>query len=252
MTTLSPARRASAPPAVAIGSVLVLLAAALLWWLLSGLIFAIPTPAASVRALVHSFGDPDYLDDLRVTGIAALSAFAIGTVVGGLAGIGLGLSRRARTLFEPMVIGLNGLPKIVLYPLLLPVFHLGYGSKVVMGVLFALFPVLINVEAGVREIPPIYRTLARSLQASRRQYATMILLPAIRRPLLTGVRLAVSLAMVGVVLSEFFATDKGLGRVVLSAYSAGEYADMMGTILLLLIVSFAVSFALWELERRVR
>jgi NitT/TauT family transport system permease protein len=96
-----------------------------------------------------------------------------------------------------------------------------------MGVLFALFPVLINMATGVRNIPAVHWKLGRAVQASRVQMLTRILLPAIRLPLLTGIRLAISLAIVGVVLSAFFATRIGLGRVVLQAYSHGRYAEMV-------------------------
>ena len=125
-------------------------------------------------------------------------------------------------------------------------------SKVVMGVLFSLFPVLINVATGVREIPAVYWKLGRSVRASRLQMMRHIVLPAIRRPLLTGIRLAASLAVVGVVLSEFFATRHGLGRVVLQSYGHGDYADMVATILLLIVVSFTVSLLLWRWEKSVR
>jgi NitT/TauT family transport system permease protein len=121
-----------------------------------------------------------------------------------------------------------------------------------MGILFALFPVLINVATGVREVPAVYWKLGRSVQASRVQMLLHIILPTIRRPLLTGIRLAASLAVVGVVLSEFFATRRGLGRVVLQSYGHGDYADMVATILLLIVVSFSVSIVLWRWEKRIR
>jgi NitT/TauT family transport system permease protein len=176
-------------------------------------------------------------------------AFVIGTAVGGATGLALGLSRRLRTIFEPLIIMLNGIPKIVLYPVLLPIFSLS-GSKVVMGVLFALFPVLVNVSTGVQEIPKVYWKLARSVQANAWQTLVHIIFPAIRRPMLTGVRLAVSLAVVGVVLSEFFATRRGLGRVVLQAYSHGDYPSMVATIMLLITISFGISIARWQWEKR--
>jgi NitT/TauT family transport system permease protein len=103
----------------------------------------------------------------------------------------LGLSQRLRLVLEPLIIILNGIPKIVLYPVLLPIFSLS-GSKVVMGVLFALFPVLINVSTGVQEIPRVYWKLAKSVQANPWQTLVHIIFPAIRRPLLTGIRLAVA------------------------------------------------------------
>ncbi|HTF46677.1 MAG TPA: ABC transporter permease subunit [Pseudonocardia sp.] len=221
------------------------------WQIASELVFVIPAPLATVRTLLANLTTGSYLVDAQVTFQNSLVAFLLGALIGGAAGLVLGLSRWARIVFEPLLIALNGLPKIVLYPVLLPIFHLS-GAKVVMGLMFALFPILINVAIGVRELPPVYRKLARSVNASGWQTLVHIILPAIRRPLLTGVRLSVSLAVVGVVLSEFFATRRGLGRVVLQAYSSGDYLNMMATILLLVSVSFVLSLLLWRWERRMR
>lgn len=234
-----------------VGSVGVAVGAVAVWQVLSGWTFVIPTPLATVQVLVTNLGDREYLVDLRATAVAVVLAFVVGTAIGGLVGLLLGLSHTARLVLEPLVIALNGIPKIVLYPVLLPIFQLS-GSKVVMGILFALFPVLINVATGVREIPRVYWRLGRSVQASWGQLLRHIILPAIRRPLLAGIRLATSLAVVGVVLSEFFATRQGLGRVVLQAYGHGAYPEMVATILLLIVVSFTVSMLLWRWEKRVR
>lgn len=219
------------------------------WEIMSSLTFVIPSPVQTVTVLFENLSDPEYLFDLRVTAQSVAMAFVIGTAIGGGIGLVLGLSQRLRLIFEPLIIMLNGIPKIVLYPVLLPIFSLS-GSKVVMGVLFALFPVLINVATGVQEIPRVYWKLARSLKANSWQMLVHIIFPAIRRPLLTGIRLAVSLAVVGVVLSEFFATRYGLGRVVLQSYSHGDYPSMVATIMLLITISFAISVALWQWEKR--
>ena len=235
----------------AVGAVGVAVGAVVLWQVASGTTFVIPTPAETLQVLVENLGDDTYRQHLRATAVAVLMAFALGTALGGLLGLLLGISRIARLVFEPLVIALNGVPKIVLYPMLLPIFQLS-GSKVVMGVLFALFPVLINVSTGVRVLPAVYWKLGRSVQASRWQMLTHIILPGVRRPLLTGIRLAVSLAVVGVVLSEFFATRLGLGRVVLQAYGHGDYPAMVATVLLLVLVSFSISIALWRWEQKVR
>lgn len=220
------------------------------WEVMSGLTFVIPSPLQTVAVLFQNLSDPAYLFDLQVTAQSVLMAFVIGTAVGGATGLLLGLSSRLRLIFEPLIIMLNGIPKIVLYPVLLPIFSLS-GSKVVMGVLFALFPVLINVSTGVQEIPKVYWKLARSVRANAWQTLVHIIFPAIRRPMLTGIRLAVSLAVVGVVLSEFFATRRGLGRVVLQSYSHGDYPSMVATIMLLITISFGISIALWQWEKRI-
>jgi NitT/TauT family transport system permease protein len=231
------------------GATLVAVLIVIGWQVMSGLTFVIPSPLQTLTVLFQNLSDPAYLFDLQVTAQSVGMAFVIGTAIGGGTGLLLGLSRHLRMIFEPLIIMLNGIPKIVLYPVLLPIFSLS-GSKVVMGVLFALFPVLINVSTGVQEIPKVYWKLARSVRANVWQTLVHIIFPAIRRPLLTGIRLAVSLAVVGVVLSEFFATRRGLGRVVLQAYSHGDYPSMVATIMLLITISFGISIALWQWEKR--
>jgi NitT/TauT family transport system permease protein len=224
-----------------VGAALLAVLATIAWQILSGLTFVIPSPVQTVSVLIQNLSDPAYLFDVRVTAQSVLAAFVIGTAVGGGIGLLLGLSQRLRLILEPLIIILNGIPKIVLYPVLLPIFSLT-GSKVVMGVLFALFPVLINVSTGVQEIPRVYWKLAKSVQANAWQTLVHIIFPAIRRPLITGI---------GVVLSEFFATRRGLGRVVLQAYSHGDYPSMVATIILLITISFAISIALWQWEKRI-
>jgi NitT/TauT family transport system permease protein len=233
-----------------VGAALLAVLATIAWEILSGLTFVIPSPVQTVSVLIQNLSDPAYLFEARVTAQSVLAAFVIGTAVGGGIGLLLGLSQRLRLILEPLIIILNGIPKIVLYPVLLPIFSLT-GSKVVMGVLFALFPVLINVSTGVQEIPRVYWKLAKSVRANAWQTLVHIIFPAIRRPLITGIRLAVSLAVVGVVLSEFFATRRGLGRVVLQSYSHGDYPSMVATIILLITISFAISIALWQWEKRI-
>lgn len=235
----------------AAGPVMLGLLVLLVWWLSSGLSFVIPGPGETLAELGASLGDDVYRVDLARTAVATLQAFTIGAGIGFLLGLLVGFSDWAKSLFEPLLIAFNGIPKIVLYPVLLQLFSLS-GGKVAMGVLFALFPVFVNVATGVRELPRVYWKLALSTQATRWQRLVHIVLPAIRKPLLTGVRLSVSLAMSGVVLSEFFATDRGLGRIVLQAFSQAEYATMVATLMLLVTTSFIISVALWNLEKKIR
>jgi NitT/TauT family transport system permease protein len=205
-----------------------------------------------MTALIDSFRDDTYRAHVQSTASAALLALVISVAVGIVIGIGFGLLPWLSRGFEPLVVASNGLPKIVLYPVLLLLFGMGTTSKVALAVLIGMFPVLMNVAAGIRNVPRIYALLARTLEASRWQMFWLVLVPAIRRPLMTGIRLAVSLSMVGVVLAEMFATQYGLGRMILASYTAAQYPRMLGTVLLLGIVSFAATTAMWRLERRMR
>ncbi|WP_235717858.1 hypothetical protein [Mycolicibacterium goodii] len=104
----------------AVGASLLAVVVLVVWEIFSDLTFVIPSPLQTLGVLVTNLSDPAYLFDLRVTAQSVLLAFVFGTAVGGGLGLLLGLSERLRVMFEPMLIVLNGIPKIVLYPVLLP------------------------------------------------------------------------------------------------------------------------------------
>lgn len=235
---------------VPLGSLGLFVIGLLAWQVSSSMTFVIPTVPDTISALVTNLGDPRYLsnmwDTLGRIGLACL----IGVTIGAGLGIVLGYIPLLRSALEPMIVALNSVPKIILYPLLLPIFKIGTTSQVLMGVIHAVFPMLIMVTGAVAHMPPIYRKLGRSLQASSFQVLTRVTLPAVRRSLLTGTRLGVSLATIGVILAEFFSTKTGLGRVMKQSYQFGQYPELMSTVLLLLLVCFAFSFLIWNIERR--
>lgn len=224
----------------------------LIWTLVATRSFVVPSPWATVQALFDSLGDAEYRGHLYSTAIKSAVAAVIGIVLGLLLGLALGQSRRLRNIFEPTVVSMNAVPKIILYPIIVSVLSLGARSQIALGALFSFFPVLINVAAGVRAIPPVYLRLGRSLQLSAWQRISQVTIPAIRRPLITSARLAISLAAVGVILAEIFATKKGLGRVIMRTYSDGRYPEMMATIVVLMTASFLITLVMWRLERRAR
>jgi NitT/TauT family transport system permease protein len=236
--------------ATSLGSLAPLALAVAGWWLASWRIFVVPSPPSTLAALARDLGDAQYIQHLIATAQGAAAAFAISVFVGVLLGLLLGLVEPVRDALQPLLVALNGVPKIVFYPILLLLFGMALGSKVAMGAIFGTFPVMLNLSAGLSDLPAIYKRLGRSLQASPWQMFRHIYMPAALRPLLTGLRLAFSLSVVGVVLSEMLATRLGLGRVIESAYSLGRYAEMSATIVLLLAASLAGSLALWYVERR--
>jgi NitT/TauT family transport system permease protein len=238
------------PLLVPLGSLGLLLLGLVCWEIASGLTFVIPSVPDTISALINNLGDPEYLTNARDTFVHILIACVIGVVIGAALGIVLGYLPAVRSSLEPLIVAMNSVPKIILYPLLLPLFKIGPTSQVVMGVLHAVFPMLIMVTGAVASMPPIYRRMGRSLQANHWQVLTRITLPAARRSLLTGARLGVSLATIGVILAEFFSTRSGLGRVMKQAYTFGQYDELMSTVLLLLLVTCLASFLIWSIERR--
>jgi NitT/TauT family transport system permease protein len=162
----------------------------------------------------------------------------------------LGVSALARATLQSFVMALYAVPKILLYPLVIPILTIGSPSKVFMGVISSAFPTMIMVGAAISATPAIYTKLARSLLATPRQYLVKVLLPATARAVVTAIRVATSFAVLGVVLAEFFASDVGLGRSLSQSYNVGDYDRVFATVLTLLVITFGVSFGLWALEKR--
>jgi NitT/TauT family transport system permease protein len=252
MTAAPAYERREAPGglAVAVGS-LVLLALALGgWFLASRLTFVVPTPGETLRVLGEEWTDRDYLYSAQVTFWRIVTGLAIGVALGIAGGFVLGVSALARATLQSFVMAVYAVPKILLYPLVLPVLGIGSPSKVFMAVVSAAFPTMIMVGAAIASTPPIYAKLARSLLATRWQYLTRVLLPSAARAVVTAVRVATSFAVLGVVLAEFFASDVGLGRTLSQSYNVGQYDRVFATVLTLLVITFGVSFGLWALEKR--
>jgi NitT/TauT family transport system permease protein len=241
------ALRAVSVPA---GSLAVLVLVLIAWEIASGLTFVIPSVPDTFSALGKNLGSSVYLGYARYTLVNIGISFAIGGALGAVLGVILGYVPPLRRAVEPLLVAVNSVPKIILYPLLLPIFHVGATSQIAMGVIHAVFPMLIMVTGAVAHMPPVYRKLGKSLEASHWQILWHITLPAVRRSFLTGLRLAVSLATIGVILAEFFATETGLGKSMRQAYTFLQYGSLIGTVLLLLVVCFCASFLIWLVERR--
>lgn len=235
---------------VPLGSLGLLIVGGLVWQAASGLTFVIPSVPDTVDAFFDSLASEAFLRELHSTLGKIAVAFAIGVGLGAGVGVVLGYMPAVRRALEPTLMALYSMPKIILYPLLLPIFQAGATSQIVMGVLHAAFPMLIMVSGAVASIPRVYLRLARSLEASPAQVLWRITLPAIRKSLLTGMRLGVSLATIGVILAEFFLTQFGLGKVMNESYEFAQYPQLISTVAMLLAACFVVSFAIWTIERR--
>lgn len=211
---------------------------------------AIASPAATVLRAVALLASEQFWPHVRET-FAAL-AYALGiAVAGGMAiGLLLGLHRLSGEVAEPILVSLYSLPKITLYPLILLVFGLGMPAKVAFGAIHGIIPVAIFTLGAVRTIAPVYFRTARVLRLSNRQLITGVVLPAAVPELVSGLRVGFSLTLLGVLIGEMFASQRGLGYLVMNAIGTLDVPTMMAVVLLLAVVAVLVSTALLHLDRR--
>jgi NitT/TauT family transport system permease protein len=240
---------AAMPAAGPVLALRVLIVAALLvaWELLaaSGLFFrdVIPSLAAVAAAVTRLVLDPGYYRHLGVTAAEVGGAIAIGGVSGLVVGILLGANRFLARAYEPFLYYLGPTPKIIFFPVLIMWFGVGSGSKVALGALSSFFPVAISAASGMREIDRVLIRVGKSFRASAWQMATKIYLPAMRQPVINGMRLGLGLAIIGTLLAETKLSNRGIGYLVIQAYATFDMPRMYALLITLFLLA-AVANAL--------
>jgi ABC-type nitrate/sulfonate/bicarbonate transport system permease component len=171
-------------------------------------------------------------------GLAISSGVVLGVVVGWY--------RRLAMVVEPFLTALYSTPRVALIPLVLIWFGIGMWSKVFIVFINAFFPVLINTIGGVRAIDRDLLRAARSFCASDSQIFTTVVVPGSVPFILTGVRQAVSLGLIGVVVGEMFGGSEGIGYMV----NYGGQTFQTDTVFLgVVIIAFAGIVLTWLAER---
>ena len=186
---------------------------------------------------------------------ASLERLAVGFVVGAGIGIVLGLamgsSRRTRRALEPLVEFGRAMPAIAIVPAAIVVLGLGIAMQISIIAFALCFPVLVNTLEGVRAVPPEFRDTAAMLHVRPVARAFRIYLPAALPSVVAGLRVAVSLGLVAMVISEFAGEGKGLGRYIRLQQTAFDIPRMYSGILFLGLLGFALNRLFLVAERRV-
>ena len=221
---------------------------------LSGLLFrdVVPSLGKIGAALVKLVGNPAFHAHLGITLGEIGAALAIGGIAGLLVGVTLGGSRFLARAFEPYVYYLGPTPKIIFFPIMIMWFGVGSGSKIAMGALSCFFPIAISVAGGMRQIEPVLIRVGRSFRASPLQMLTRIYLPAMREPVVNGLRLGLGIAIIGTLLAETKLSNRGLGALIIQAYSVFDMPTMYSLLIVLFVIAIGANALVGRLATRVR
>jgi ABC-type nitrate/sulfonate/bicarbonate transport system permease component len=186
-------------------------------------------------------------------GVSA-AGFAIGLGIAILIGLPLGiLIGRSETLnafFDPFITAFNATPRLVFLPLVLLWFGLGLWSKVVIVAFGAIFPLLINTHEGIRNADRLLINVIRSFGAGEWDVVRIVVVPNALPYILTGLRLAIGRAVLGVVVSEFFGSDQGLGVMMVQAASQYKVNVVFAGMIVFMTLSLAMTSLVKLLEAR--
>lgn len=189
-------------------------------------------------------------EHLATTLVETLLAFLIGTGLGLVAGLWLGLSPLAAEVLDPFLKAVNSMPRIVLGPIFAVWFGLGIASKVALGVTIVFFLVFFNVFQGVREVSPQVLANTRMLGANRRQLLTMVYIPSATSWVFASLHNAVGLAFVGAVVGEYLGSARGIGYLILQAEGVFNIDAIFAGIIVLTAFAYCLDAAVTAVERR--
>jgi NitT/TauT family transport system permease protein len=261
-----PAARADASPAalrrdtggvaMALWQTALGIAVLLVWQGASGRLidnFFISNPIDVGARLYRWIVDGSIFAHIAATIYATGLGFIIGSVGGAILGVWLGVSPFASRLLNPYLNALNALPKVALAPLFVLWFGLGIESKIALAAVLVLFLVFLNTFAGVREVDQDLIDGARLMRATRTQVIVKVIIPSAMSWVFAGLKIAMPYALIGAVLGEMIASNRGLGYLVQFSGSqfdtAGVFAVLFVIALLAVGLNYLVEWAQGRIER---
>jgi NitT/TauT family transport system permease protein len=187
--------------------------------------------------------------------VNTLAALGLALSVGIVAAVLLHRARGLRDTLDPLFATYYAVPVFAFYPFFIVVFGLGDLPQILIGFMLGVVAVIVNTLNGLDRVPRVLTKTARILRLSPADAALRITLPSAAPYIVTGVKLAVAYAFIGVIGSEFILSRGGIGYEISFAYTNFDNATMYPLIVLILLASIAINAALsrWEralLERR--
>lgn len=203
-----------------------------------------------VRIVSGQSAVPSFYANAALTVGEVAAAYAVTACFGVLLGLLFASSRLIGDAFEPLILVLYAIPKIILYPLLVLMMGIGVLPKVVFGILVGIFVVIFNTTAGLRQVEPSYIGLARSLGYRRWQIVFKVILPAAAPTILAGLRLGFGYTILGVIVGELLVVNAGLGYLIDWASVNYQTPQLYALIIITLSLGVAGNALFGALERR--
>jgi len=210
-----------------------------LWLRLTGDTIVIAPPSAIVNALfTQVLPDGEIRGAILLALLEVVAAYALAIVVGLAIGIAVGSSNFSRRSLYPIILLLYAIPQAVLLPLFTLGFGIGPAAKIAFGFSHGVFPVIVNVVAGMRNVSPHYLRAAESMGASRADIFHNVIFPHMVGSFFTGLRLAMTMTLLGVILAELYVSTSGVGyftKLFAESFDPSPLFALIGTLALMAI-----------------
>jgi NitT/TauT family transport system permease protein len=213
--------------------------------------FILPPPATVVGRLALAWTQGIIQPHLATTLVEVALGFAVGAGSALVVGYALARSALVARLLSPYLVAAQAIPILVLAPLIALWFGTGLAGKVIICSLIVFFPVAVATMVGIRAVDAGLLELGRSLRATRRQIITTLEIPAALPSILGGMRVGVTLAVVGAIVGEWAGAERGLGVLInLARGSLFDIPLMFATLVTIAMVGIVLYLAVVLVERR--
>ena len=186
--------------------------------------------------------------DIAVSAKSFILGFGLAVVVGIPIGVFMGWRRRAEYTLDPLLTALYASPLVALAPLLIIVFGVGLTGKVALIFLLSVFPFIFNVFAGVKCTDRLLVNVVKSFGGREKDIYLKVILPSILPYIVAGARIAIGRAIVGILVSEFYAASEGIGFAISRFGDTYRLPEMFAAIMVLMIVAVGLTEGLRRLE----
>jgi ABC-type nitrate/sulfonate/bicarbonate transport system permease component len=222
------------------------------WELLSRFVIPpqfLPPPSMIVLAFVTTMRSGELPRQLWQTTSVLLLGFGLAIVTGMAVGIAMGMFKTLRRILDPYVNAFYAMPTVAMVPLVIIWLGLGFEAKVFLTWLVSVFPVIINAQIGVMNVPPAFVETGRAFGCGRWQLFRRVILQAAVPFLIAGIRLGLGRALVGVVVAEMFTALTGLGSMIVFYGNTFRTAELFVPMVVLAILSIAITSLIYRMER---
>jgi NitT/TauT family transport system permease protein len=211
-------------------------------------VFVLPRPTTVVSSLIERFGP--IIDNSFVTLLRTLIGFVIAVALGVLLGVAIGSSRIVYRGLYPVLIGFNSVPKVAVVPVLVIWFGIGTIPAVLTAFLVSFFPIAVNVATGLATIEPELLDVMRSLGATKYKILVKVGLPRSMPYFFASLKIAITLAFVGTIISETVAANAGIGYLMMAATANFDTPLVFAGLIVIAVMGIVMYAAFALVEQR--
>ncbi|MBI2370544.1 MAG: ABC transporter permease [Deltaproteobacteria bacterium] len=209
--------------------------------------FLVPAPTAVLAKMIQK--GTFFSGHVYTTFYETALGFLLGVVIGIACAITIVYSRFLENVLFPLIVILQIVPKVAIAPLLLIWFGYGWESKMLIAFLVAFFPIIVNTVSGLRSVEPEMIDLVRGLQATNWQIFRKVRFPNSLPYIFSGLKISITLAVIGAIIGEFVGGNRGLGYLIIVANYELDTPLMFSALFLLSVMGLVLYGIIEVLER---